>query len=288
MCLRVFNLQCEPRCQTCQTAAPMGFQTSQPRRQGGFQDTFLQLPPRFIMQLILIILPSVNRLTQQSARSLLYSPPLPTLSSLLLFPPFIHRLFSNLDICPLIHTLFIITFPFTLRCHFTLCLFSPSSPLLVLSHPFFLPFSYLLLTNYSLFLFLFSFLLSGPCPTFPLNFLPISINLIYLSLIPLPFSFSLMCKFPFLFLFFCVFLSFNSSLPPLTFSFSHSFFHFFFTAAPSLLCFSFCFIPSFICFWSLVPSMLSSLLILPLSLHTSFFCYGMCDEPPANPIPKAP
>lgn len=81
--LHVSNLQCrvEPACQTSQTAA------LQQRRQGGFLDTFLQLSPCFIMQLILIILPSVNRLMQQSASSLLYSPPLPTLSSLPPPPP---------------------------------------------------------------------------------------------------------------------------------------------------------------------------------------------------------
>lgn len=54
------------------------------RRQGGFLDTFPRLPPRFIMQLILTILPSVNRLMQQSARSLLYSPPHPSFGLLVL------------------------------------------------------------------------------------------------------------------------------------------------------------------------------------------------------------
>lgn len=50
-----------------------GFQTSQQWRQGGFLDTFLQLPARFIMRLILLILPSVNTLMQQSASSLFHS-----------------------------------------------------------------------------------------------------------------------------------------------------------------------------------------------------------------------
>lgn len=50
-----------------------GFQTSQQWRQGGFLDTFLQLPARFIMRLILLILPSVNMLMQQSASSLFHS-----------------------------------------------------------------------------------------------------------------------------------------------------------------------------------------------------------------------
>lgn len=66
---------CEPGYQTCQTAE------IHPRRQGGFLDTFPRLPPHFIMRLILIILPSVNWLMQQSASSLLRFPPHPALSS---------------------------------------------------------------------------------------------------------------------------------------------------------------------------------------------------------------
>ena len=50
-----------------------GFQMFQWRRQGGFLDTFPQLPPRFIMHIILHILPLVIRLMQQSVSFLLHS-----------------------------------------------------------------------------------------------------------------------------------------------------------------------------------------------------------------------
>lgn len=54
---------------------------------------FPTLPPRFIMQLILIILPSVNRLMQQSARLLPCSSPLPPFRLLLsLIPASFHLL----------------------------------------------------------------------------------------------------------------------------------------------------------------------------------------------------
>lgn len=104
----------------------MDFQTSQQRRQGGFLDTFLQLPPRFIMQLILIILPSVNRLMQQSASSLLYSPPLPSffllfplfllhslhLIPVLFFSPFLTSFIPSSFVSPLVTTLFVISLLF--------------------------------------------------------------------------------------------------------------------------------------------------------------------------------
>lgn len=114
-----FNSQCgvNQDAKTCQTAALMDFQTSHWKRQGGFLDTFLQLPPRFIMQLILIILPSVNRLMQQTASSLLHSPLLPSFFPLFLFdtsflPPSSYFLFLFYSTSPLYLSLMLLVSSF--------------------------------------------------------------------------------------------------------------------------------------------------------------------------------
>lgn len=84
--------------------------------------------------------------------------------------------------------------------------------------------------------------------------------------------------------------SFSSSfIPPsfLLFSFQLSLF----LSSSSSSCLHHSFFPFFrffnlhppLVFLPLIPALSSFF----LSLHTSF-CYGMCDEPPANPIPKAP
>ncbi len=205
----------------------MDFQTSQRRRQGGFLDTFLQLPPRFIMQLILIILPSVNRLMQQSASSLLYSPPLPSffllfplflLHFLPLFPPlFFSR--SLTSFIPLLSSCFIISLLFTFLCHFTL------------HSPFFLS---LIAQSFSLCLFLSSLqinsLLFFSVIQSPFIFSVYSVFLVvvFLSYSALPhlffkcfFLLSIISLFP-------VFLSFFATLPLiLSSSLLPSFLHFF-------------------------------------------------------------
>lgn len=187
------------------------------------------------MQLILTILPSVNRLMQQSARSLLYSPPHPSFSLLVLRSASI----PTFSLSPLPAS-----FPRVLTS------FIPPSPLppsLVRLLHHFSPFFSLSLPNLSLFLSLshinqflalFFFNHSFPVVLFPL-------------------------------LYFSLFLP--SSL------------HFFPPAFPSFL---------LITLYSLLFC-LSSFNSSSLSLCFSpyfffFFCYGMCDEPPANPIPKAP
>lgn len=176
----------------------MDFQTSQQKRQGGFLDTFLQLPPRFIMQLILIILPSVNRLMQQTASSLLLSPPLPSY-----FPLFLSSSSTIPSFFPHSSPLFFLPSSFfflptlnpshshTLH-HFSFHTFLSFYPLSLLSFNLIFPclFSFLQINVFLFFLIYYgfpfffqsvSFLLLFLLPSFLLSFLlPVFINFLFL------------------------------------------------------------------------------------------------------------